>query len=814
MYRLLILASTISFFFLSGCQNNDNSYNRIDDSTRKKTIDYLRQSVDNQSEWVKIHAAEFLIDLGYTEKLYSVFEQENYEFETVPRYRIGVWRVLYQLANKEEKKEWLDKIVEVYKDTLANDREHAVETLAKLNISANIAGEETVKTALRSDNQSLVVFTLWSLATSSEKRYKDELLSIVKSDKMAARPRKLAAYALRHLKGLDDTQWKTLADYAVSENEFSENAVYILSAAYVNTPDDSLFTETFRGVKQELVTEARKGPTAIKELSQAIADRGLSDGFKMLKDLESLVKESAILSSDVDLQINLDYALLKLDRKQEKSLSVLDWLVIAFYLGGMLWIGWYYSRKNKTSEDYLLGGRKMNPVTVGISLFATLLSTLSYLSYPGEMINHGPVIFTGMLAFPLVYYVVGWWVIPHIMKVNVTSAYEILETRFGLKVRMMAVTFFLCLRMLWMASIMYVTIDVALFSVIPLDRSLAPIIGIVLLLITIIYTSMGGIKAVVITDVVQSGVFIGGAFLCIIVTCLAYNSFTNWLPDHWLGHWSTPKIGFDTTERLTVGNAILTLFLWYICTSGGDQTAIQRYLSTRDIKAARKTLRVSLFTNLVAKGLLALVGLSVMAYFMKNVHLLEYGKTIEERADALFPRFILVGLPSGLSGLMIAALFAAAMSSLSSGLNSVSTVVSEDIIKRFDFNFFRKLSELQKIKILSYFIGIVVMILSLFVGKVDGNLIDVINKVVNLFVAPLFVLFFMAFFIPFATSNSTFIGGIVSILTGIAIAFFGAFGITVLWILPMSLFSGVISATILSFVESKTVSDDSDNGLG
>jgi len=195
---------------------------------------------------------------------------------------------------------------------------------------------------------------------------------------------------------------------------------------------------------------------------------------------------------------------------------------------------------------------------------------------------------------------------------------------------------------------------------------------------------------------------------------------------------------------------------------------------------------------------LALVGLAVLAFFMKNVHLQEYGKTIEEQADLLFPRFILVGLPKGLSGLMIAALFAAAMSSLSSGLNSVSTVVSEDIIKRFNFNFFGNLNELQKIKVLSYVIGVIVMLLSLFVGNVEGNLIDVINKVVNLFVAPLFVLFFMAFFVKRANSNSTFIAGLVSISTGIAIAFFGLFGITVLWILPMSMIVGIVVGLTLS----------------
>ena len=144
------------------------------------------------------------------------------------------------------------------------------------------------------------------------------------------------------------------------------------------------------------------------------------------------------------------------------ALTYLDWIVLLAYGAGMLFIGWFYSRKNKTKDDYLLGGRKMNPTAIGISLFATLMSTLSYLTYPGETIQHGPVIFTGILAFPLVYYVVGWWLIPRFMKMNVTSAYEILEKKLGLSVRMLAIFMFLSLRLLWMATIIYVTVDVAL----------------------------------------------------------------------------------------------------------------------------------------------------------------------------------------------------------------------------------------------------------------------------------------------------------------------------------------------------------------
>lgn len=482
------------------------------------------------------------------------------------------------------------------------------------------------------------------------------------------------------------------------------------------------------------------------------------------------------------------------------SLSSLDWVVLCMYGAGMLGIGWYYQRKNKTKEEYLLGGRKMKSTSVGISLFATLLSTLSYLTYPGEMIQHGPIIFAGSLAFPLVYFIVGWWIIPAIMKTGVTSAYEILEQKLGLSVRLLGTVMFLSLRLLWMATIIYVTVDVALYSVIQFNKAYVPLIAVLLTVVTIIYTTMGGLKAVVVTDIIQSAIFLGGALLSVMVVCWHFGSVSAIIPKQWPQHWSTFKIGFDPLQRTTMANAMLSVLVWYVCTNGADQMAVQRYLATPDIKTARRSFKIALISDVFASVLLALVGLSMLAYFTNNASLLN-GKPIVGQADTLFPRFILIGLPAGISGLLIAGLLAAAMSSLSSGLNSVSSVVSEDLINRFRKNP-RKEDALRQIKRLSFVIGIVILLLSFIIAGVQGNLLDIIMKVVNLFVAPLFVLFFMALFVPFATERGTFLGGLTSVGVAIAIAFWGVFGITVLWIMPIALIAGIISALLFSYLES------------
>ncbi len=117
-------------------------------------------------------------------------------------------------------------------------------------------------------------------------------------------------------------------------------------------------------------------------------------------------------------------------------MTSLDWFVIAAYAVGMLAVGWFYAKRTSTTDDYLLGGRNMSPWKVGLSLFASLLSTITYLAVPGEMIKYGPMVLAQLAALPLIAAVVGWLLIPAFMRLRVTSAYEILETRLGLSARL------------------------------------------------------------------------------------------------------------------------------------------------------------------------------------------------------------------------------------------------------------------------------------------------------------------------------------------------------------------------------------------
>ncbi|MBQ1865582.1 MAG: hypothetical protein II151_01515 [Bacteroidales bacterium] len=269
-------------------------------------------------------------------------------------------------------------------------------------------------------------------------------------------------------------------------------------------------------------------------------------------------------------------------------------------------------------------------------------------------------------------------------------------------------------------------------------------------------------------------------------------------------HWKPIQWGFDPVERMTVGNIIVMRFVWQVCTSGSDQMAIQRYLATKDVKSAARSYKVSLISNACIETLLGVAGFLVMAYFLFNPQAMEPGTTIAGDADTLFPRYILVGLPNGLTGLIAAALMAAAMSSLSSGLNSSATVIEEDIIKRISKKKDKEdAGSLKRIKLVSVILGIAVTIACFLVSNVTGNLLDKVIKVVNLVVAPLFVLFFMALFVKKATNFGTIIGGLFSFAVAIAIAFFEIFGIQAIWIMPFAMVSGIACAWVASWIETK-----------
>ncbi len=483
------------------------------------------------------------------------------------------------------------------------------------------------------------------------------------------------------------------------------------------------------------------------------------------------------------------------------ALTSLDWVIIVGYAIGMLIVGFYYARKNKSADDYLLRGRGMKSWKVSISLFASFFSAITYLSLPGEMIKHGPMIFVLIAAMPFVYFVVAYLFIPFIMKLQVSSAYELLETRVGLQNRLLASIYFLIMRFLWMSVIIYLVSKKIIIPIMGWSEQTALMVSIVMGIITIIYTSTGGLRGVVFTDVVQSFVLFGGTILAIIMIIKELGHPSALIPKEWPEHWAG-WVFFDTKVRVSFLTAFISTFGWYVCTAGSDQMTIQRYLATRDVKGARRMFLSSIVINILVQTLLLILGLGLFVYVKTHPEMLG-GISMLDAADTVFPRFIATVLPAGLSGFVIAGLLAAAMSSLSSGINSSSLSIVNDFILRLQK---KTISEEKKIKLAQYIslaIGVVIVFLSLVMGNIRGNLLELTYKTTNLLSGPLFLPFFMAMFIRKAKPNATFIGtllsGIAAFLVGFSYELF-SIEISFLWIIPISFSVGLFICMVLSYL--------------
>lgn len=779
---------------------------------RDPAIAKLKLAARSNNFWVKVHAYEFLQKLGHKDWIDSNFNTFLVNHENIPKERIGVWRIGSQIARlNANENPFLDKIKSVYIDTSSTDRLHAAESLAKLEYSITYAPEELIladiqKGSLISD------FVQWGkcIPTKIDGQFGyGGLLKSIKNSTLDSE-KEILAYAL------------TKSHYPIQENEVLELEELAKNPNFNKLTQSRLQIAFYLKSKHHLDKKKRQqlnftilqllksNIKAVRyETCEALALTGVPSDIAELTNIlngESTIESnnsstSEIADLNMDCQSAAAFAVHSIIDRDNDKLSDIDWIVIIGFLVLMIWIGYYYSRKTESKDDYLLGGRSMNPYMVGISLFATLLSTLSYLAYPGEMIKYGPTVFFGILAFPVAYFIVGKYLIPQFMKLKVTSAYEILEVKLGSEVRDLATAFFLLLRFLWMSTIVYATVNTALISILGFDQSYVPVVCLILALITVLYTVLGGIKAVVLTDVIQSGVLMVGAILTIIIIFSDFNYSIQWLPSELLNHWAPLNFSIDFNQRMTVGNIFIMTLVWQICTTGSDQMAIQRYLSTSNVKNAKASLKISLISSGLVQIILAILGLAVMAYFIKYPNLMEYGTDIYKNADMLFPRFILVGLPVGITGLVVAGIMAAAMSSLSSGLNSSSTVIVEDIIDRHFPSVFPSIDSLKKIKIISVILGIIVTMSSMAVGFIEGNLLDIIIKLVNLFVAPLFVLFFMALFVSKATNKGVFYGGLFSLLIAILIAFYNLFDLSILTIMPISLIVGIGASWMFSLLD-------------
>lgn len=493
-------------------------------------------------------------------------------------------------------------------------------------------------------------------------------------------------------------------------------------------------------------------------------------------------------------------------------LTGLDLAVLVAYMASLSALGVYFGRRQDSREEYLLGGRRIHWLLAGGSVVATLLSTLTYLAVPGEMIRYGLAYFTGLLGLPLAIPVVTRVLLPRLMALRITSMYEYLERRYSPAMRTLAASIFTLRTLVWMGLIIYsCSLAVAEMSGWGLYWTIA-VTG----LVTTFYASAGGLRTVIWTDNLQLAVLMGGALAIPIYIALrtAAGPLRWWELFAAAGHTRIEFFSLDLTVRLTMAGAMLSQFFWSACTQGSDQVAVQRYLATPSLEAAKRSAWVYLAINLTLVALLALCGLALFAFYFERSGLgvAEFQHSVAPRADRLMPRFIVEELPPGISGLLLAALLAAAMSSLSSGINSVAAVVSSDLLGRSPLAARR--GALSLAKNVSVAAGLAAVGLATAtawaVRRTDWNLIDLSQRLNHIFVGPLAVLFFAGILLARVDVRA----GLAGFLVGTGWSVLVAFGsrwigleqpISFTWLVPGSFLAGLAAAAGTAKISCKSV---------
>ena len=445
------------------------------------------------------------------------------------------------------------------------------------------------------------------------------------------------------------------------------------------------------------------------------------------------------------------------------SFGILNWLVLLSYLGGMVGIGVWCSRRENSTEQFFLASRKIPWWAAGLSIFGTQLSAITFMAIPATAYAENWVRMLGNIMIMAVIPVVVFLFLPFFRRLNIVTAYEYLERRFNVAVRSLASLLFIAFQLGRMGIVLFLP-ALALSAVTGMNIYLC--IALMGVLATI-YTVLGGIEAVIWTDVVQVIVLLGGALLCVgvvvydsggiietIRVAQAHNKFETFV-------WDLSPNTFSVW--VIIVGALFTNMVPYAT----DQTVVQRYLTTRDEKQAAGSLwlnfAITLPTALIFYGL----GTALFVFYSTNPEL-----ATPDKNDQIVPWFVVNQLPPGIAGLVIAGVFAAAMSSLDSSMNSVASAFVNDFYGRF----VDQTSDQQSMgvaKMVTIAIGVLGTAIALVMASIEIKyLFDLFLKFLGLFGGGLLGVFLLAV-VTRRSSSAGAIVGLVSaaVVTG-CLAFF------------------------------------------
>lgn len=468
--------------------------------------------------------------------------------------------------------------------------------------------------------------------------------------------------------------------------------------------------------------------------------------------------------------------------------GTLNWSILIIYILANLVLGYVLGKKITSDQDFYLGNKTTPWWAIGISVIATYVSALSFLGAPAWSYTEGLSVIAIHLNYPLVIFVVITLFLPFFYNSGVASIYEYIERRFGSKARLTISSIWVLSQTLTTGAILYAT-SLVLNFITGIDVTYAIFI---VTIIALIYTAMGGITAVIWTDVIQAGMLLVGAGIIVYALLeqmpLPLSETLTQLKEQ--GKTNAIDFSFDVTKVTTVWSGIIAMTLFHITVYGTNQMMVQRTLASKNIGDAKKSYLLMGYVAFFIYFLFIFLGILFYSYY--GGHEFENGNTIilEFAAD--------YGLP-GLMGIIAASVMAASMSSLDSAFNSLSTVATIDFYQKYFKPDATPQHYLGVSRMLTVVFAVLVIVPAIMYSKSQGSILEVLSKVGSFFVGAQLAMFALGFFSKQATEKGLLVGTAAAF---IAVTYL-ALQTDVAW--PWYCASGLIVSVVVTIIASRLI---------
>jgi len=441
-------------------------------------------------------------------------------------------------------------------------------------------------------------------------------------------------------------------------------------------------------------------------------------------------------------------------------LTAIDLIVFFTYMIGVTLFGSSFYRKNKSSAAFTLGNSNIPGWVVSMSIFATFVSSISFLALPGMAYQSNWNAFVFSLSIPVASFMAVKFFVPLYRKANSPSAYSYLETRFGPWARIYASACYLLTQIMRMGTILYL---LALPVNIMFGWNIVTII-VVTGLAVMVYSLLGGIQAVVWTDAIQGIILIGGAITCLFFILFSMPEGPGQMFAIAAEHhkFSLGSFGLSLSESTFWVVLIYGIFM-NLQNYGIDQNYVQRYMASRSDHEAKKSALFGGLLYIPVSLIFFLIGTALFAYYQAQPDLLP-GELLDiNKSDRVFPFYIVTNLPPGFTGLLIASIFAAGMSTVSTSINSGSTVFLTDYYKRFKKSEVDEKESMKVLYVSSFLFSAVGIIIGVAMINVQSAL-DAWWKLASVFSGGMLGLFLLGAFVRTVHVRGAIIGVIIGLI--------------------------------------------------